>query len=125
MIIVVITITTTNNNTIIIITITNTIPIMTKVLAINVQQLITGYGIGFSAPCLAQLVVLIDMINDHDYDHEQTVIFMFEIDCLSYCLTQLVISDDQGYHDDWEHAEDEDECLVIKSRAQDMPTLEM
>jgi len=26
------------------------------VLAINVQQLITGYGIGFSAPCLAQLV---------------------------------------------------------------------
>ena len=60
--------TTTNNNTIIIITIvTNTIPIMTKVLAINVQQLITGYGIGFSAPCLAQLVILIDMINDHDY----------------------------------------------------------
>ena len=25
-------------------------------MAINVQQLITGYGIGFSAPCLAQLV---------------------------------------------------------------------
>ena len=47
--------------------ITNTIPIMTKVLAINVQQLITGYGIGFSAPCLAQLVILIDMVNDDDY----------------------------------------------------------
>jgi MFS family permease len=26
------------------------------VMAINIQQLITGYGIGFSAPCLAQLV---------------------------------------------------------------------
>ena len=60
--------TTTKNNTIIIITIiTNTIPIMTKVLAINVQQLITGYGIGFSAPCLAQLVIFINMVNDDDY----------------------------------------------------------
>ena len=69
MITVVITTTTTNNNnTIITITaITNTIPIMTKVLAINVQQLITGYGIGFSAPCLAQLVILIDTFNDDDY----------------------------------------------------------
>ena len=64
MITVVITTTTTNNNTTII---TNTIPIMTKVLAINVQQLITGYGIGFSAPCLAQLVIFIDMVNDDDY----------------------------------------------------------
>ena len=58
------TTTTTNNNTTIIITIiTNIFPIMTKVLAINVQQLITGYGIGFSAPCLAQLVIFIDMVN--------------------------------------------------------------
>ena len=64
MITVVITTTTNNNKTTII---TNTIPIMTKVLAINVQQLITGYGIGFSAPCLAQLVILIDMVNDDDY----------------------------------------------------------
>ena len=66
--IIVVTTTTSTNNTIITITvITNTIPIMTKVLAINVQQLITGYGIGFSAPCLAQLVILIDMVNDDDY----------------------------------------------------------
>ena len=28
-------------------------------MAINIQQTILGYGIGFSAPCLAQLVSLI------------------------------------------------------------------
>ena len=75
-------------------------------MAINIQQLITGYGIGFSAPCLAQLVIMIVMMI-------MMIIMMMRIMIIMMMRIMIIMMIMGLTLDSWsltDHGNDEDEA---------------